>query len=82
MPKGKTPSLIGGSNGRPDIVTAKKKCSCSRCEAIIQKDSKCADIPKLRKPFSSSKRFCLECLRAILVQSDNDIRSLEAQVNS
>ncbi len=78
MPKGKTPSLIGSSLGRPIVVTARKLCSCSRCDASIIKGQKCYDVPRPSKPFSSTRRFCRECFVKVLEETRQDLANLEA----
>jgi hypothetical protein len=78
MPKGKTPSLIGSSLGRPDAVTAGKRCACSRCEAEITKGEKCYDVPQPSKPFSSRRRFCKICFDRVLAQTRQDLAELAA----
>ena len=75
--KGKTPSLIGSSLGRPEAATAGRKCSCSRCDAVITMGEKCFDIPQPNKPFNSSRRFCLVCFGKVLVQPKADLNVLE-----
>lgn len=77
-PRGKTPSLIGGSLGRPKVATAKKRCDCSRCEASISRGEKCYDVPQPSKPFSSSRRFCETCFASVLAQTRADLLELEA----
>jgi hypothetical protein len=77
MLRGKVPSLIGGSNGKPTITIALRKCECSRCHIEILKDEKCADIPKLRSSFASTKRFCIKCLNDIINKTKEDIQELQ-----
>ena len=54
-------TLIGSSLGRPQAVTAGRRCSCSRCDAAIAKGEKCYDVPRPSKPFSAPRRFCAVC---------------------
>lgn len=77
-PKGKTPSLIGGSLGRPEAVTAGRLTYCKRCGASIVKGEKCYDVPKLSRVFSSPKRFCSICFKNVLEQTKHDLAALEA----
>lgn len=75
-PKGKIPSLIGGSNGKPILVVAGKKCHDD-----ILKSEKCSDIPNLRSPFSSSKRYCISCYKLILKRTVDDVAELERGIS-
>jgi hypothetical protein len=77
-PKGKTPSLIGGSLGRPQQSTAGRASPCSRCDAEIVRGEKCFDVPRLAKPHSSTRRFCAACFGAVLEQTKADLAKLEA----
>jgi len=77
MPKGKTPSLIGASLGRPVAVEAGRLCSCSRCKARIIKDEKCYDVPQPSQPFSNTRRFCKACFTKILEQTKQDVADIE-----
>jgi uncharacterized 2Fe-2S/4Fe-4S cluster protein (DUF4445 family) len=76
--KGKTPSLIGSSLGRPVAATAGKKCACSRCDAVLVKGDRCIDVPQPNKPFNSSRRFCVDCFAQVLARTKADVTALEA----
>lgn len=77
MPKGKTPSLIGSTLGRPKSATAGKLCSCSRCDGRITMGEKCYDVPQPSKAFNSSRRFCGACFKLVLAQTKADLAELE-----
>ena len=77
MPKGKTPSLIGSTLGRPAKKTCGRKTPCSRCRADILKGDVCYDIPQLRKPHSRTRRFCPRCFGGVLKQTRDDLDKLE-----
>lgn len=77
MPKGKTPSLIGSSLGRPVAAVAGKLCYCSRCDASIMMDEKCYDVPQPSKSFSRPRRFCPVCFEAVLEQTRRDVAELK-----
>ena len=79
MPKGKTPSLIGSSLGRPSVATAGKLCKCSRCGSGIAMGVKCYDIPQPKKPFGSPRRFCVDCFQQVLEQTGQDLAALKAE---
>lgn len=78
MPKGKTPSLIGSSLGRPRTAVAKKSSPCSRCHTDITMGQKCYDIPQPQKKFASTRRFCATCYRDVLQQTKRDLTEVEA----
>ena len=78
MPKGKTPSLIGSSLGRPKVDTAGKSLSCSRCGVGVPKGAKCYVVPQPSKPFNSPRRFCPACFQMVLEQSKKDLQELES----
>lgn len=72
-PKGKTPSLIGSSNGRPKRVVVERKSECCRCHGEINPGQDCFGIPKAGSGFSTVKRFCKECFRNVLTQTHKDL---------
>lgn len=76
MPRGKTPSLIGSSLGRPKAAVAGRGCSCSRCKAVIAMDDKCYDVPRPSKPFASTRRLCLACYLLVLDETARDLAEL------
>ena len=78
MPKGKTPSLIGSSLGKPAKATSGKKCECSRCREAIAKGEDCYDVPQPLKPHSATRRFCRACFRDVLERTKRDLTALEA----
>lgn len=80
MPKGKTLSLISGSNGKPRFVVAKRECSCNKCGHAILCGEKCAEIPKVGGAYTNWKRHCLACFRAVIEQTMSDINELKAGV--
>jgi len=77
MPKGKVPSLIGGSLGKPVSVDAGRKCKCSRGQTDIVKSEKCYDVPQPKKAFSSKRRFCANCFKQVIEQSQKDLNNLQ-----
>ena len=80
MAKGKTPSLIGSSLGRPCKQTCGRETPCSRCHAPIVKGDDCYDVPQPRKPHSSTRRFCTECFDGVLEQTRHDLEDLQVLV--
>ena len=80
MAKGKTPSLIGSSLGRPAKKTCGRKTPCSRCGEDITKGADCYDVPQPTKPHSSTRRFCVPCFRGVLEQTGRDLEQLTAEI--
>jgi len=78
--RGKTPSLITGSSGKPSKVSAKRTRNCHRCANIISLGEECFEIPKVGGGFSSKKTFCKECFKETLTQTKKDITALEKLV--
>lgn len=76
MPKGKTPSLIGSSNGRPRKVTVERKSECNRCSCEILVEQECFGIPKVGS-FTSLKRYCRTCFDNILEQTRKDLEEVK-----
>jgi hypothetical protein len=76
-PKGKTPSLIGLSNGRPKRVIVERKCVCFRCESDIENGQECYGIPKIQGGFTVLKRYCKACFENILQQTYKDLEEIK-----
>ena len=58
-PKGKTPSLIGGTLGAPKKVHVAKESECKRCHCSISKGTFCFEIPQLVDPEKQGfYKFC------------------------
>ena len=80
-PKGKTPSLIGGSLGKPRKCIVQRTSDCKRCKASIQKGAECYEIAQLGGSFSSYKRYCNDCFSAIVYETrtvlDDLIKDIE-----
>jgi len=75
-PKGKTPSLIGSTLGKPRKGLVERESHCKRCDAVISKGIECYEIPQLGGSFSSYKRYCDTCFRSILVQTQADLDAI------
>lgn len=75
-PKGKTPSLIGGTNGRPVRVDIERKSECYRCKDELRAGTSCIAIPKLGSAFSSKRRVCEDCYQAMLKQTSDELEVL------
>jgi len=81
-PKGKTPSLLSMSTGKPTLYTCKKKMKCSRCKNEITMGQNCFQIPKMSAGFSSKKPFCIVCTDLIIKQTKTEIHQLENEISS
>ena len=77
-PKGRVPSLIGGSNGRPKRVAIQRQCDCSRCNTPFAAGDSCIAIPKLGGAYSTSKRVCDACFQKILEKTMEDLEEIKA----
>jgi hypothetical protein len=76
-PRGKTPSLIGGSSGRPREATVQRQSTCVRCEAALVAGTNCFEIPKLGR-FAKYRRHCRDCFEKILIKTQEDLAELRA----
>lgn len=74
-PRGKTPSLIGSSNGRPKRVIVEKRSECKRCHGSIEAGQDCFGIPSGQ--FGSLKRYCKPCFDNILEQTYKDLEEVK-----
>lgn len=77
IPRGKTPSLIGGSNGKPSKISIQRGCKCYRCEDSLKNGTECIEIPQLGGSFTNKRRVCFECYEKILKQTQDDLDSLK-----
>ena len=80
--RGKIPSLISGSSGKPVKVTAKRQRPCIRCSCDIASGSSCFEVPKVGGGFSSKKTYCKSCFKEVLEKTKEDLSSLELDVES
>ena len=71
--RGKTPSLIGSSNGRPCRVDVKQKSKCKRCGCDIGAGQDCFGIPKAGSGFTNIHRYCKQCYMNIIEQTRKDL---------
>ncbi len=76
-PKGKTPSLISGQNGRPKRVTVGKASKCHRCNSALSKGQTCIAIPQTGESFAKEKRVCDECFKLIIEQTLRDLNEIQ-----
>lgn len=76
MPKGKTPSLIGSTLGRPKRADVKGSSRCARCGATMAAGAAGYEIPKLGGAFNRPRRYCEGCYARILDQTEKDLQTL------
>lgn len=74
--RGKIPTLICGSRGKPSKIIAKGLSHCTRCGDEILKGQECYSIPNVGSGIRSPSRFCLSCFKEILEQTQKDINTL------
>ncbi len=75
-PRGPVPSLIGSTLGTPTPVVIEKKCKCKRCDAVLEKGTKCYAIPQLGGSFVNHRRYCDSCFKTILGKTKSDLDKL------
>ena len=75
-PKGRVPSLIGGTNGRPVREDVLRRSKCYRCEDELVAGTSSIAIPRLGGGFANKRRVCDACYRAILKQTSDDLEEL------
>lgn len=76
--KGKTPSFITSSFGKPRIVEARRKRTCKRCDKEIERETTCIEVPQ--PGTMGARTFCKECIREIIQKSREDLDALEKQL--
>lgn len=72
-PRGPTPSLIGGANGRPKKVAVERRSKCFRCHDTLLAGTECVAIPKLGGGYSSPRRICDDCYKLVLAKTAQDL---------
>jgi hypothetical protein len=75
-PRGPIPSLIGGTNGRPEREDVGRLSKCYRCDDAIPAGRSCIAIPKLGSGFTTKRRVCDSCFEAILTKTTEDLEAL------
>src|SRR5215203_3995292 len=76
-PRGPVPSLIGGADGRPKRVDVLKKSEFSRCHTTFVAGQTCIAIPKLGGAYSTARRVCDDCFKAILQKTLEDLEGVK-----
>lgn len=75
--RGKTPTLISGSSGKPAATIAKKKRQCKRCKEDIILGDKIFEIPKTGGGFTQKTPYCMSCFKDILEETKKDLSAIE-----
>jgi hypothetical protein len=75
--RGKIPSLISRSNGKPNLVTATRKRTCKRCQCLINAGQKLFEYPKSGNGFSNLQPVCLSCFKEIIDQTESDLLKIK-----
>ncbi|WP_416876906.1 hypothetical protein [Litorimonas sp.] len=81
-PKGKTPSFMSMSTGKPSRHICGKTTACTRCKEPIPKGGHCFKIPKLRNGFTAKPVHCDKCVALIVEQTKSDLATVENQLNN
>jgi len=76
-PRGPTPSLIGGSNGRPRRASVVRKSSCQRCHAELLAGATCIEIPQLGGAYTNRRRICDACFQEIIKKTSDDLEEVK-----
>ena len=76
--RGKTPTLISGSSGKPSVAEARRKRVCTRCNCNINMGEKLFEIPKVGVGFTAKKSVCKSCFIDILKQTQKDLDHLKS----
>ena len=78
--KGRSPSLIAGSNGKPHATSAKKRRKCKRCNEVIVLGDSLFEIPQKSGGFSKKSPFCLDCFNEVIQQTEKDVAALKEEL--
>jgi len=81
-PKGKIPSLLAKSTGKPTIYICKRKTTCGRCKKEIFAGDRCFKMSKQNSGFSTQKLYCLTCSRLIITQTKKELAIIEDTLNN
>ena len=80
--RGKVPSLLSGSNGKPRKTVADRSRTCKRCGASIGAGSTLYEIPKTTSGFSNKESVCLTCFDEIIRQTQMDLDLLRDELQT
>ena len=78
--RGKAPSLISSSSGKPTKTIAKRKRTCVRCGYSILRGEVCFEVPRTSGGFSNKRSFCPSCFKETLEQTKSDILKIEQEL--
>lgn len=81
-PKGKIPSLLSQSTGKPSVHVCKRRASCTRCKAILHMAENCFTIPKVSTGYTRNSIFCLDCVRLIIDQTKKELLVIETTLEA
>lgn len=81
-PKGKTPSLLAISTGKPEPYTCGKSTPCDRCEQTVEKNERCFRIPRMKSGFTNHPIFCITCTVAIIEQTRIELAAVENHIQA
>lgn len=78
--RGKTPSLLAISTGKPEPHTCGKGTDCDRCDELVAKGDRCFRLPKVKSGFTRHPIFCVGCTIAIIEQTKIELSIVELEV--
>lgn len=73
-------SLLSVSNGKPEILVAKKLIECKKCKKDIISGTKYFSMTVSKSGFSNKKRYCLECGLEIIENSENKLNMIKKEI--
>ena len=76
-PKGKTPSLLSMSTGKPTLHVCERSTKCSRCKKAVGQHENCFQIPKQKSGFTHKTIHCVSCMAKIVGQTRKDLEKVE-----
>lgn len=79
--KGKIPSLLSMTTGKPVPHVSGRKTPCGLCEEPILMGVACFEIPKKGNGFTSRPLHCVPCVKLILEQTKKELEKLIGEVS-
>ncbi len=79
-PKGKTPSLLTITTGKPTVHKCGRATPCDRCGESVVTGATCFQIPKMANGFTKRPIFCIACTSDIVAQTKTDVAAIEEAI--
>lgn len=81
MPRGKVPSMLSVNNGNIISVEILRVSKCYRCKQQLPNGTKCGELKTMRGGFTNHKRLCLECAKAIILLTQQELNKIKKLFN-